>query len=81
MGDLRAADEGLARDAPPDRAGPADPVALADALGGLLDDEVLWADRSRAGLAFVETASWDVAAKQVEAGLRNALREREPALS
>ena len=37
-------------------------------------------ERSRAGLAFVETASWDVAAKQVEAGLRNALREREPAL-
>ena len=40
-----------------------------------------WAERSRAGLAFVETASWDVAAKQVEAGLQNALREREPALS
>ena len=32
---------------------------------------------SSAGLAFVETASWDVAAKQVEAGLREALRERE----
>ena len=29
-----------------------------------------------AGLAFVETASWDVAAKQVEAGLREALRRR-----
>ena len=60
---------------------PADPVALADALEGLLADETRWGERSRAGLAFVETASWDVAAKQVEAGLQNALREREPALS
>jgi len=59
---------------------PADPVALADALEGLLTDEPRWAERSRAGLAFVETASWDVAAKQVEAGLRTALREREPAI-
>ena len=55
----------------------ADPVALAGALEGLLADEQHWAERSRAGLAFVETASWDIAAAQVEAGLRNALRERE----
>jgi O-antigen biosynthesis protein len=55
----------------------ADPVALADALESLLGDEDRWRERSEAGLAFVETASWDVAAKQVEAGLRAALRERE----
>jgi glycosyltransferase involved in cell wall biosynthesis len=60
---------------------PAEPVALAAALEGLLDDERFWAERSRAGLAFVETASWEVAAKQVEAGLRNALRERDSSLS
>jgi glycosyltransferase involved in cell wall biosynthesis/GT2 family glycosyltransferase len=54
-----------------------DPVALADALERLLDDEQRWQQRSEAGLAFVETASWDVAASQVEAALREALRERE----
>ena len=55
----------------------ADPVAIADALEALLDDEEQWRERSAAGLALVETASWDVAAKQVESGLREALRERE----
>jgi glycosyltransferase involved in cell wall biosynthesis len=54
-----------------------DPVALADALERLLDDPARWRERSQAGLAFVETASWDVAARQVEAALRDALRERE----
>jgi glycosyltransferase involved in cell wall biosynthesis len=58
----------------------ANPVALADALEHLLTDTELWGKRSRAGLAYVETASWEVAAKQVEAGLHNALREREPAV-
>src|SRR5204862_3046043 len=55
----------------------ADPVALAAVLEKLLTDEDLWRRRSEAGLGSVETASWDVAAKQVEAGLRQALRERE----
>ncbi len=41
--------------------------------------ERAWQRRSDAGLALVEDASWDVAARQVEAGLREALREREPA--
>jgi O-antigen biosynthesis protein len=53
-----------------------DPVAIADALETLLTDEGLWRRRSEAGLGFVKSASWDVAAKQVEAGLRAALRER-----
>jgi len=56
---------------------PADPVALADALERLLADEEHWRRRSAAGLAFTETASWDVAGRQVESGLRQALRERE----
>ena len=55
----------------------ADPLAIADALERLLDDPEEWQRRSDAGLALVENASWDVAAKQVEAGLREALRERE----
>jgi glycosyltransferase involved in cell wall biosynthesis len=55
----------------------ADPVALADAMERLLDDEEHWRLRSEAGLAMADTASWDVAARQVELGLRAALRERE----
>jgi glycosyltransferase involved in cell wall biosynthesis len=55
----------------------ADPVALADAMEALLEDEKRWQRRSSAGLGFVETASWDIAAKQVEAGLRDALGQRE----
>jgi hypothetical protein len=54
-----------------------DPMALADALEALLRDDDLWGRTSEAGLAFADTASWDVAARQVEAGLREALRERE----
>ncbi|HKP20373.1 MAG TPA: glycosyltransferase [Thermoleophilaceae bacterium] len=57
----------------------ADPIAIADALERLLDDRAEWERRSEAGLAQVQTASWDVAARQVEAGLREALKEREPA--
>ena len=56
----------------------ADPVALADAMEALLADDELWRERSRAGLAMADTASWDVAARQVERGLRQALRERDP---
>jgi len=55
----------------------ADPVALADAMERLLEDEQRWSLRSRAGLAMADTASWDVAARQVEGGLRQALRERD----
>ena len=52
-------------------------MALADAIEALLADESHWQRRSEAGLAMVDTASWDVAARQVERGLREALRERE----
>lgn len=57
--------------------GEPDPVALADAMEALITDEARWNRRSHAGLALAETASWDVAARQVERGLRQALRERE----
>ena len=57
--------------------GDADPVALADAMEALITDEGRWNRRSQAGLAMADTASWDVAALQVERGLRQALRERE----
>jgi glycosyltransferase involved in cell wall biosynthesis/GT2 family glycosyltransferase len=66
------------RDGPVELAEP-DPIALADAIEALLDDEQRWRRRSQAGLAFVADASWDVAARQVEAGLLRALRERERA--
>jgi O-antigen biosynthesis protein len=52
----------------------ADPVALADAMEILLDDERHWQAKSDAGLALVADASWERAAKQVETGLREALR-------
>jgi O-antigen biosynthesis protein len=68
------------RDGPVELAEP-DPLALADALEALLDDEQRWHRRSEAGLAFVADASWDLAARQVEAGLRQALREREPVVA
>jgi GT2 family glycosyltransferase/glycosyltransferase involved in cell wall biosynthesis len=54
-----------------------DPLALADAIELLLDDRARWGRRSRAGVAQVKDASWDEAARQVEAELREALRERE----
>ena len=54
-----------------------DPVAIADAIERLLDDRELWERRSRNGLAQVSEASWDDAARDVERGLREALRERE----
>ena len=56
-----------------------DPVALADAIERLLDDRARWEQRSAAGIAQVEDASWEGAARQVETGLREALREREQA--
>jgi glycosyltransferase involved in cell wall biosynthesis len=62
-------------DGPAELAEP-DPLAIADAIERMLDDEHAWQRRSEAGLAFVAEATWDAAARQVEAGLRDALRER-----
>jgi O-antigen biosynthesis protein len=56
-----------------------DPVAIADALELLLDDPEARGRRASAGLGLAQSASWDVAARQVEAGLREALRVRERA--
>lgn len=56
-----------------------DPEAIADALERLLDDEAEWERRSRQGIAFVASHTWDAAAEQVERELRNALRTREAA--
>jgi O-antigen biosynthesis protein len=58
-----------------------DPLSIADAAEALLTDEERWAQRSKAGLAFVEDATWELAARQVEKGLRQALREREAPLT
>jgi glycosyltransferase involved in cell wall biosynthesis len=52
------------------------PVLLADKLESLIDDLMARADRSRAGMALVAERTWDRAAEQVEAGLREALRAR-----
>jgi O-antigen biosynthesis protein len=52
---------------------PFDPLALCDAIEELLDDLMLRAERSRAGTAWVAARTWDAAAGQVEAGLREAL--------
>jgi glycosyltransferase involved in cell wall biosynthesis len=58
---------------------PLDPVRIADALERLLDDGGLWERRSREGVAFVASHTWDHAADEVEAGLRHALALREAA--
>jgi glycosyltransferase involved in cell wall biosynthesis/GT2 family glycosyltransferase len=52
------------------------PVALADAIEQLLDDEALWDRRSREGIAFAAERTWDRAADELEQGLRAALRFR-----
>ncbi len=49
-----------------------DPIAIADAIERLLDDEDERARRSAAGIEFVRGRTWDAAAAQVEAGLRAA---------
>ena len=54
---------------------PLDPVALADALERLLDDRAEWERRSRTGIEFVASHTWDVATDEVEAGLRHALAQ------
>ncbi len=52
-------------------------VELADHLERLMDDETLWQRRSDAGRAFVAAHTWEAAAREVEAGLRDALRLRD----
>jgi glycosyltransferase involved in cell wall biosynthesis/GT2 family glycosyltransferase len=56
-----------------------DPRAIADALERLLDDPEHWERRSREGIEFVASHTWEHATDEVEAGLRHALREREQA--
>jgi glycosyltransferase involved in cell wall biosynthesis/GT2 family glycosyltransferase len=53
------------------------PFALADALERLLDDPELRERRSREGIEFVASHTWDAATDAVEAGIRHALRLRE----
>ena len=55
------------------------PIAVADALERLLDDRAEWERRSAAGLNWAKGRTWDAAAEQVQAGLREALRLRTPA--
>jgi glycosyltransferase involved in cell wall biosynthesis len=59
---------------------PLEPRAIADALELLILDRERSAKRSRAGIEFVASHTWDHATDQVEAGLRHALRSREEAL-
>ncbi len=58
-----------------------DPRAIADALELLLDDPERWERRSREGIEFVASHTWEHATDEVEAGLRHALREREASLT
>lgn len=51
-----------------------DPLRIADAIGRLLDDLVLRAERSRTGTELAAARTWEHAAGQVEAGLHAALR-------
>jgi O-antigen biosynthesis protein len=56
-----------------------DSVQIADRLERLLDDRVEWERRSRAGIEFVASHTWDQATDEVETGLRHALALREAA--
>jgi O-antigen biosynthesis protein len=53
-----------------------EPQRIADALERLLEDRAHWERRSRAGVEFVQSHTWDRATDEVEAGIRHALRER-----
>jgi glycosyltransferase involved in cell wall biosynthesis len=64
------------RDGPVELAAP-EPLAIAAAIERLLDDPALRERRARTGAAFVETKTWDAAARQVETGLRAALAAAE----
>jgi glycosyltransferase involved in cell wall biosynthesis len=56
---------------------PLEPQALADALERLIVDRERSERRSREGIEFVASHTWEHATDEVEAGLRHALRERE----
>jgi glycosyltransferase involved in cell wall biosynthesis len=56
---------------------PLDPAQIADALERLLDDQERWERRSREGMSFVQSHTWDLATDEVEAGIRHALVLRE----
>ncbi len=56
---------------------PLDPNRIADALERLLEEPAEWERRSREGIEFVASHTWDRATDEVEAGLRHALAERE----
>ena len=66
----------LGRDGPIELAA-FDPFALADAMERLLDDDELRARRSREGVELASSTTWSRAARQLEDGVRAALRERE----
>jgi len=53
------------------------PIAVADGVERLLDDQALWQSRSVSGREFVASHTWEVATSQVEQGLREALKKRE----
>lgn len=55
---------------------PFDPIAMAETIDHLMGDRDEWERRSAAGLEFVAGRTWDVAAAQVEAGLREAMSRR-----
>ncbi len=55
---------------------PLDPGRIADALEHLLEDHGKWESRSREGVEFVASHTWEHATDEVEAGLRHALGER-----
>ena len=56
---------------------PLDSNRIADAIERLLSDREHWEARSRAGIEFVASHTWERATDEVEAGLRHALRLRE----
>lgn len=70
--------ESIFGDSGPLELAPLDPVPIADTLERLLADRERWELRSREGVEFVASHTWDHATDEVEAGLRHALRLREP---
>jgi glycosyltransferase involved in cell wall biosynthesis len=58
---------------------PLDSNRIADSIERLLEDRAEWDRRSREGIDFVASHTWDQATDEVEAGLRHALRVRERA--
>jgi glycosyltransferase involved in cell wall biosynthesis len=56
---------------------PLDSNRLAAAMERLLEDDAEWERRSREGISYVASHTWDQATNEVEAGLRRALRDRE----